>query len=151
MSEEIELILYKLEQNYKCDKEQYFILYKPDIKQLLDYINNLKYLYDKSLEDSVKESKRRMELDEENKKLKRLANKDYTELNIAEMKAAVYKSRCMEAIKQSEEKVKMYKNYLNDLKKGNYPSGTIYQERQELLYRIKEQEELLDILQKGDK
>lgn len=41
MSEEIELLLDRLEQNYKCDKEQYFILYKPDIKQILDYITNL--------------------------------------------------------------------------------------------------------------
>lgn len=41
MIQEIELILDRLEQNYKCDKEQYFILYKSDIKQILDYITNL--------------------------------------------------------------------------------------------------------------
>lgn len=41
IKETIELLLYKLEQNYKCEKENYFILYKPDIKDLLDYIINL--------------------------------------------------------------------------------------------------------------
>ena len=40
-NEIIQLLLCKLEQNYKCEKEEYFILYKPDIKDLLDYINNL--------------------------------------------------------------------------------------------------------------
>lgn len=40
-NEIIEFLLFKLEQNYKCEKEDYFILYKPDIKDLLDYITNL--------------------------------------------------------------------------------------------------------------
>lgn len=50
MSEEIELILYKIEQNYKCDKEQYFVLYKPDAKQLLDYVTNLNERFNSLLE-----------------------------------------------------------------------------------------------------
>lgn len=75
MSEEIELILYKLEQNYKCDKEQYFILYKPDEKQLLDYINKFNCQieeYQKALDETMAE---KMDLEEENKKLKRQINK----------------------------------------------------------------------------
>jgi len=36
-------------------------------------------------------------LQEENERLKRLAEKDYTELNIAEMNATIYKSRCEKA------------------------------------------------------
>ena len=35
------------------------------IKQLLDYITNIEQQYEKSLEDSVKESHRRMELEQE--------------------------------------------------------------------------------------
>ena len=57
MSKEIELILYKLEQNFRCDKEVYFTLYKPDIKQLLDYITNLEQEKDK-YKNIVKEYER---------------------------------------------------------------------------------------------
>ena len=60
-NEIIELLLYKLEQNYKCEKEECFILYKSDIKDLLDYITNLqqenkklKEAYERLTEDYVK-------------------------------------------------------------------------------------------------
>lgn len=57
--------------------------------------------------------------------------------------------RIDKAIEIAKEKIKKYESYLNDLKNGNYPSPTIRQERQELKFRIKEQEELLEIL-KGE-
>ena len=60
-----------------------------------------------------------------------------------------YKSRCEKASEQAKEKIKRYESYINDLKKGNYPSSTIKQERQELIFRIREQEDLLNILQNG--
>lgn len=57
----------------------------------------------------------------------------------------------IEKVKEcANEKIKMYRTYLEDLKRGNYPSPTVYKERQELLYRIQEQEDLLDMLE-GDK
>ena len=57
--------------------------------------------------------------------------------------------RIDKAIEIAKEKIKMYESYINDLKNGNYPSPTIRQERQELIFRIREQEELLEILRGG--
>lgn len=45
-------------------------------------------------------------------------------------------------------KIKQYESYINDLKKGEFPKETVHRERQELIYRIREQEELLEILDK---
>ena len=59
------------------------------------------------------------------------------------------KTKNDKAIEIAKEKIKRYESYINDLKNGNYPSPIIRQERQELMFRIKEQEELLEIL-KGD-
>ena len=58
--------------------------------------------------------------------------------------------RIDKAIENAKEKIKKYESYINDLKNGNYPSPTIRQERQELIFRIKEQEELLEILKGED-
>ena len=57
--------------------------------------------------------------------------------------------RIDKAIEIAKEKIKMYESYINYLKNGNYPSPTIRQERQELISRIREQEELLEILRGG--
>lgn len=51
-----------------------------------------------------------------------------------------------DVVKNAKEKIKRYESYINDLKKGNYPSPTVKQERQELIFRIREQEDLLRIL-----
>ena len=94
-NEIIELLLYKLEQNYKCEKENYFILYKPDIKDLLDYISNLKQENEKlknRIEEITKiyqnESKYRTELEtkhiqlqHENQKNKKIIEDVYNYLD----------------------------------------------------------------------
>lgn len=61
-----------------------------------------------------------------------------------------YKQRNEKAVENAKEKIKRYESYIHDLKNGNYPSPTIRQERQELIFRIREQEVLLNILEGGD-
>lgn len=61
-----------------------------------------------------------------------------------------YKQRNEKAVENAKEKIKRYESYIHDLKNGNYPSSTVRQERQELIFRIREQEELLNILEGGD-
>ena len=51
-----------------------------------------------------------------------------------------------DVVANAKEKIKRYESYINDLKKGNYPSPTVRQERQELIFRIREQEDLLRML-----
>lgn len=58
--------------------------------------------------------------------------------------------RIDKAIEIAKEKIKRYESYINDLKNGNYPSPIIRQARQELIFRIREQEELLKILKGGN-
>ena len=72
-----------------------------EIKKVLDYITNLQ---------------------KENERLKRLAEKDYTELNIAEMNATIYKSRCEKAIErltlngdiQEKDVIEIFANAIRD-------------------------------------
>lgn len=61
-----------------------------------------------------------------------------------------YKTRNEKAIENAKEKIKRYEGYIHELKNGNYPSPTIRQERQELIFRIIEQEDLINALQGGD-
>ena len=80
MKDEIKKILEILKEDLYIpqeDNREYKLLDKGDDKLLLDYITNLQ---------------------EENERLKRLVGKDYTELNIVEMKATIYKSRIDKAI-----------------------------------------------------
>lgn len=51
-----------------------------------------------------------------------------------------------DVVENAKEKIKRYESYINDLKNGNYPSPTVRQERQELIFRIKEQKDLLRML-----
>lgn len=51
-----------------------------------------------------------------------------------------------DVVKNTKEKIKRYESYIHDLKNDNYPSPTVKQERQELIFRIREQEDLLRIL-----
>lgn len=53
-----------------------------------------------------------------------------------------------EVRENAKTKIKTYESYINDLKRTNLPSPTIRKERQELIFRIREQEELLEILDK---
>ena len=87
-----------------------------EIKKVLDYITNLQ---------------------NENEELKRLAEKDYTELNIAEMNATIYKSRCEKAIKYINNQICVY--YVLDKKLNQLVDKTNI---------VKE--DLLNILNGGD-
>ena len=116
------------------------ILDNPKILQLsygnyvsLDDYNELKFVY----ENDVQEIKALVE------------TMKYKEMDFCKLHDEVenYKSRVEKAVEQAKEKIKRYESYINDLKKGNYPSPTIRQERQELIFRIREQEDLLNILQ----
>lgn len=62
-----------------------------------------------------------------------------------------YKSKNEKAAKNAKEKIKKYENYIRDLKNGNYPSPTVRLERQELIFKIREQEDLINILEGDDK
>ena len=78
-------------------------------------------------------------------------NKDLKESNHNwQRKLSDYKQRNEKAIENAKEKIKRYESYIHDLKNGNYPSPTVRQERQELIFRIREQEDLLNTLQGGD-
>lgn len=83
------------------------------IKSLLDYITNLQEENEK-LKTTLKgtthcfDEEEHKKLQQENERLKRLAEKDYTELNIAEMNVAIYKSRCEKAIEHIKEHYLIY-------------------------------------------
>lgn len=78
-------------------------------------------------------------------------NEDLRESNNNwQRKLSNYKSRNEKAVENAKEKIKKYESYIHDLENGNYPSPTIRQERQELIFRIREQEDLINILQGGD-
>ena len=51
-----------------------------------------------------------------------------------------------DVVENAKEKIKRYESYIHDLKNGNYPSPTVRQERQELIFRIREQEDILRML-----
>ena len=80
-NEIIELLLYKLEQNYKCEKENYFILYKPDIKDLLDYITNLKQDLANYVDVVLHDRKAIDNLQQENQKNKKIIEDVYNYLD----------------------------------------------------------------------
>ena len=105
----------------------------------------LKYELEK-LKEIEKEHKRiNGELREENRILKsQLDFIDEQNKYIEKLEKRIYK-----AIEIAKEKIKRYESYINDLKNGNYPSPTIRQARQELMFRINEQKDLLEIL-KGE-
>lgn len=63
---------------------------KDEIKEILEDIKEIYYF--KPLLDYI------TNLQQENERLKKLVDKDYTELNIAEMKATICKSRIDKAI-----------------------------------------------------
>ena len=120
------------------------------IDKLLDYITNLQEKYEGAILVGKELNKENERLKEETNELDKMCKLYSKLLYYAEL--TDYKSRNEKAIKQAKEKIKRYESYINDLKKGNYPSSTIRQERQELIFRIREQEDLLNILQrKSDK
>jgi hypothetical protein len=83
-------------------------------------------------------------LEKENQKLREALQTDKL------MKAFMAEhNRNEKAIENAKEKIKRYESYIHDLKNGNYPSPTVRLERQELIFRIREQEDLINIL-KGD-
>lgn len=109
------------------DEAKYEVIYvqKTDLKLLLDYITNLQQKYDMALEDSIKESHRRMELETEKEQLNSLVNscqdeirklkekiKHYEETTtfgdyVKEVNLLVdYKSRCKKATEYVEEHIK---------------------------------------------
>lgn len=140
MNNEIKDIIEKLkdrEETYQFCKQ-----YKLSINDwiyeahyLLDYITNLQKEV-RANNDLIPHFKNRV------KELKK-------EITNLQKEKEDYKSRVEKAVEQAKEKIKRYESYINDLKKGNYPSPTIRQERQELIFRIREQEDLLNILQNG--
>ena len=105
----------------------------------------LKYELDKLKEIEEEHRKINGELREENRSLK--SQLDFIDEQNKYIKKL--EKRIDKTIEIAKEKIKRYESYINDLKNGNYPSPTIRQERQELMFRIKEQEELLEIL-KGE-
>jgi chromosome segregation ATPase len=122
MKDEIKEILDNIKKCCEITKEQNFVVYqRQDIEKLLDYItnlqeenNNLKEDFKRHIDRINELTKRSDNLQEENERLKRLAEKDYTELNIAEMNATIYKSRCEEAIEFIEEKISSTQGVIND-------------------------------------
>ncbi len=96
MNNEIKEILDKLKDSNWYDEldltgDKWIELKQTETNQILDYITKLQ-------EDVRTGQEINSELQQENEKLKRLADKDYTELNIVELKAFDYKSRCEKAI-----------------------------------------------------
>ena len=73
-------------------------------------------------------------------------NKLALERNNLEKENQQLKKQKDDVVENAKEKIKRYKSYINDLKNGNYPSPTVRQERQELIFRIKEQKDLLRML-----
>ena len=67
-------------------------------------------------------------------------------INILEQENQQLKKQKDDVVANAKENIKRYESYINDLKNGNYPSPTVRQERQELIFRIREQEDLLRML-----
>lgn len=155
----VEDLLEKLKQcddfHNRCD----YLLEHDETTYLLDYITNLQTIereYSAILSENAELQQENESLRTRIKTIKRLRKKQTQKKNKyksiifdEEQKLKDYKSRCEKASEQAKEKIKRYESYINDLKKGNYPSSTIKQERQELIFRIREQEDLLNILQNG--
>lgn len=109
----------------------------------------LKYELDKLKEIEEEHRKINGKLREENKQLKERID-TLKETQIKQLQIIKDKDEVIDkVIEIAKEKIKRYESYINDLKNGNYPSPTIRQARQELIFRIREQEELLEIL-KGE-
>ena len=140
MSEDIKEILDKAKEisDYGADGKQHTRMFNQfEAKALLDYITNLK----------EENEELKAELQEANDSATWWSNR----FKAVERDNRNYKSRNEKAIENAKEKIKRYESYINDLKNGNYPSPTVRQERQELIFRIREQEDLLNILQGSDK
>ena len=88
---------------------------------------------------------------EKDKENERLQNKNEELMTLYTTEREVkdeYKSIIKEVRESAKTKIKQYESYINDLKKGEFSKETVHRERQELIYRIREQEELLEILDK---
>ena len=92
------------------------------IDDLLDYTTNLQQKYDKSLEDNVKESHKRMELQQENERLTSLCIGHEKELRTKDIiikkirnEQQDYKSRCEKA----SDKLGNYKHYSTPTEEQN--------------------------------
>lgn len=135
-NEIIEFLLYKLEQNYKCEKEDYFILYKPDIKDLLDYITNLQQdntMYAQLKDEYEEEIK---ELQQENEKLKELCGKYEEEHNTA-FKLWTMKMEEMPTYEEKEDYKQRIDKAIEIIEKYNKDEGlTMYHDTWQHLYPV---------------
>lgn len=170
MNDEIKEILDELDwyikqpnnQDINGEYEPPMELSQEEAKDIYDYITNLQQSLKDMTDINLENEKELTNLQQENERLKETnvycnrtdcigRIKDSRKYDSVYQEKEDYKSRCEKAIEQAKEKIKRYESYINDLKKGNYPSPTIRQERQELIFRIREQKDLLNILQNGGK
>lgn len=148
MTEEIKEIFYKLKSDdYYEEHYQQSVYYEKDLKKLENYITNLQ----KENEDLLYEINGYLEEKERLKKKITFNEKSRRKMQQSLMEQIeTYKLRNEKAVENAKEKIKKYESYIHDLKNGNYPSSTVRLERQELIFRIREQEDLINILEGGD-
>ena len=121
-----------------------------NINKLLNYITNLQN-ENQSLKEKLNCKEYFSSTMPENTEFVILTKENYDrQQKDIELENIMLKSRNEKAVENAKEKIKRYESYIHDLENGNYPSPTVRQERQELIFRIREQEDLINTLEGGD-